>query len=372
MPNPFRPISNLICFMLVLVVFACNHATKKPDKKTVKKMQKVKLKEYKEVNYTESQLIAFLDSVGRLPVQPLADTAAFYADSIFKTFTEPMHRELSAADFSLLKSCIHVGMIKAQDAKNIFGELKIDSACTAKGLLDSVKKGNVYLEYFSFDTNKNRFDEFGILIGDAGHCPGSKLYFFKGKKIIAKQSGYSRYTDNVEHFKDADGGSIVYRRFEFAEGSGIWWRNYFFYKYDGDNLIPILNYPETCNAEAFWRFYVSKFEAKIQKTNPLTMKVVFRRQFYNDDNDVYFNYGPVFINDSISIRYDWDNNSKALSARYQQTKLNKAQILSYYLTDNDYLFINSHYKLLKTVLADKKQRPWLLDYLNKVKNYYNH
>src|SRR4051794_33001156 len=102
MPIPFKIIRNLVCFIFVLVVFGCNHTTKKPDKKVVKKTQKVKPKEYKEIKYSEQQLLAFFDSVGRLPVQPLADKAAFWADSVFENFTVPMSRELSAADFSVL------------------------------------------------------------------------------------------------------------------------------------------------------------------------------------------------------------------------------------------------------------------------------
>ncbi len=371
MPNPFKIASKIICFVLVLGVFACNHATKKPDKKTVKKVQKVKPKEYKEVKYTKPQLIAFFDSVCKLPVEPLANKAAYYADSVFKTFTKPVNRQLSVVDFVLLKQAIRAKRINAHIAKKIFGEFTVDSNCNSNGLLGSVKKGYVYLSFYPFVRNKNKFDEFAVGVGVRNHCEGAMLYYFRADKIIAKQDGYSRYGDDPAYFKNIDDENIVYRRHEFTDGSGIWWNNYFFYKYNGDKLIPVLNEPESCNAQAFWALRILWLESKIQKTNPLTIKIVYHQQFYNDNNEVYFNYGPIFLNDSTSIKYTWDECSKTLRGQYQQSKLSKAQILSYYPTDNEYLFINSHYKLLKTLLVDKKQRPWLLDYLNKTKNYYS-
>ncbi|SDG63336.1 hypothetical protein [Mucilaginibacter gossypii] len=372
MPNPSKIICNAACLILILGVLGCHHESKPINKKRLKKAVKPKAKEYVEIKYTEPQLVAFFDSVGKLPVQPLAYKAAFVADSVYRNLIKPANWKLQPADFALLKRATRMEMIEVHAARKIFGELKTDSTCTAKGLLDSVKKGNVYLQYYPFDRDKNKFDEFAIRIGDVRHCSGSELYFFKGDKIIAKQDGYGRDDEDLEYFKNTDGEAIVYQLSEFDNGSGIWWNNYFFYKYDDDKLIPVLNEPESCNAQAFWEFRILWLESKIQQTNPLTIKMVYHQQFYNDNNDVYFNYGPIFLNDSTSIEYRWDESSKTLRGQYQQSKLNKAQILSYYLTDNDYLFINSHYKLLKVVLADEKQRPWLLDYLNKVKNYYDH
>lgn len=377
MPDPFKIIRNLTCFVLVLAVFGCNHTTKKPDKKVVKKTQKVELKEYKEIKYTEPQLLTFFDSVGRLPVKPLADKAAFYADSVFENFTTPMNREVSAADFSVLKSCIRKGMIKTADVRRIFGEIKTDSTCTAKGLLDSVKKGNVYLGYYPFGGNKNKFDEFGILIGDAGHCDSSELYFFKGNKIIAKQDGYSRYDDNVQYFKNSDGESIVYRRMEFNRGSGIWWFNSFFYKYDRDKIVPVLNELKNSNLlqPSPWGIREIWLESTIQSTNPLIMKVVYHQQF--QDTAEFDHYeadpkpGPMIVNDSTLVKYTWNAKTKKLEAQFSSSKISRPQILSYYLLDNELLFINTHRQRLKMMLLNKKKKIYILHYLNSIKNYQN-
>jgi len=377
MPDPFKIIRNLACFVLVLAVFGCNHADKKPDKKVVKKTQKVKPKEYKEIKYTEPQLLVFFDSVGKLPLQPLADKAAFLADSVFENFTEPMNRILSSADFVSLKTCIRKGMINASAAKKIFGEIKFDSTCNAKTLFDSVKKGSVYLGYFPFDGNRNRFDEFGILIGNAGHCDSSELYFFKGNKIIAKQSGYSRYEDNIQYFKNADGESIVYRRFEFTRGSGIWWFNSFFYKYDGDKIIPVLNELKNSNLlqPSPWGTRELWLESTIQTTNPLVMKVVYHQQF--PDTTEYDHYvtdtkpGPMIVNDSTLVKYTWNTKTKKLEVQLEQAKISRPQILSYYLVDNELLFISAYHQRIKEIMRNKNKKKSVLHYLNIIKNHQN-
>jgi len=377
MPNPFKIISNAVCLMLLLGVLSCHHESKPIHKKPPKKAVKAKAKEYVEIKYTDAQLIAFFDSVGRLPVEPLADKAAFWADSVFENFTVPMSRELSAADFSVLRSCIRKGMIKPTDARRIFGELKTDSTCTAKGLLDSVKKGNVYLQYYPFGGDKNKFDEFGILIGDAGHCDSSELYFFKGNKIIAKQDGYSRYDDNVEYFKNSDGESIIYRRMEFNRGSGIWWFNSFFYKYDGDKLIPVLNELKNSNLlqPSPWGIREIWLESTIQHTNPLVMKVVYHQQFQDttelDHYEADPKRGPMIVNDSTLVKYTWNAQTKKLEAQLESSKINRPQILSYYLVDNELLFINAYHQRLKKMMLNKKKKRYILHYLNEIKNYQN-
>ncbi|MEO3408188.1 hypothetical protein AAFN85_30015 [Mucilaginibacter sp. CAU 1740] len=343
----------------------------------MKKAQKVKPKEYKEIKYTEPQLIAFFDSVGKLPIQPLADKATFLADSIFENFTQPMNKIVSSADFVSLKNCIRNGMINTSTAKKIFGEIKFDSTCNAKTLFDSVKKGNVYLEYLPFDGHRNKFDEFGILLGDAAHCDSSMLYFFKGNKIIARQSGYSRYNDNIQYFKNVDGESIIYRRFEFTRGSGIWWFNSFFYKYDGDRIIPVLNELKNSNLlqPSPWGTRELWLESIIQTTNPLVIKVVYHQQF--PDTTDYDHYvtdtkpGPMIANDSTVIRYTWNAKTKKLEAQLEKAKINRPQILSYYLVDNEMLFISAYHQRIKTIMLNKNRKKSVLHYLNIVKNQQN-
>lgn len=365
MPIPFKIIKKLTCLVLVLVVFGCNHTTKKSDKRFEKKTHKVKPKEYKEINYTEPQLIAFFDSVGKLPVQPLVNKAAFYADSVFNNFMKPMSRQLSATDFDLLKQAIKAKRINAHVAKQIFGEFTVDSNCNMNGLLDSVKNGYVYLKVYPFTRNKNRYDEFAVGVADGYHCPGAMIYYFRGSKIIAKQE-FSRDASEPEYFTNVDGENIVYTTYEFVRGSGVWWFNYFFYKYDGDKLIPVLNELGNGNVQGSWIGRVIWLDATVTRTNPLTLKMVYYNHFVKEDRT---GWGPVVINDSTFVSYKWDEKSKTLVGQYERSKISKAQILSYCLVNSDLLFMNALQKPLRKALSNKENRPLMLRYLRNVKNY---
>ena len=145
--------------------------------------------------------------------------------------------------------------------------------------------------------------------------------------------------------------------------------NYFFYKYDGDKLIPILNELQNGNIQGSLGTRVLWLESTIQKTNPLTIKMVYYSQFAIKD-DEHGAYGPMIINDSTTVQYLWDEHAKTLQGQYAKSKISKAQILSYYLEHNDFLFMNSYYSTLKAALRDKAKSKLILEYLNKVKNIY--
>ena len=77
------------------------------------------------------------------------------------------------------------------------------------------------------------------------------------------------------------------------------------------------------------------------------------------------------IDDSTFVQYAWDEKSKTLVGKYLDSKIKKQEILTYYLEDNELLFMNSYFKTLKRCLIDKKKRSFTLNYLNEVKNYYD-
>ncbi|MBC7401309.1 MAG: hypothetical protein H7289_15325 [Mucilaginibacter sp.] len=348
---------NKLTYLLVLfALISCNQSKREGNKRhATKKNIAIIADSVHPIQYTEQQLKSFLDSVGHLSTQSLSDKVAFGADSVFKNLIKLMNKQLSPADFGNLKTAIKLGMIQPYIAKKIFGELLVDSTCTAKGLLDSVKKGYVYLQYFPFDKGKKKFDEFAIRIGDQRHCKGnSEIYFFKGSRLIGKQYGYSRYDNGIEYYKANDGRTIIYEANEFTDGSGIWWNNYFFYKYDDKGLIPILNIPQNANMQAFWGVRILWFETKIKKTNPLTLEMVYNQQFYNRNDTGGFEYGPEFFNDSTNVIFKWDKKSSTLKGDYANFKINEQQILTYYVTDNELLFININYQLLKKKFNKKE------------------
>jgi hypothetical protein len=359
----------------ILTLLSCNNkptfAVKKDTPKKVNK--KPPPAEKAIVRHTDKQLKLFLDSVGRLAQQRLADKVAFGIDSTFKNFTKPMNRLVPTADFEQLKKAIKAKMITPRLARNIFGELSGDSTCNANGLLDSVKKGYVHLSYFPFD----KFRQFAVRVSDAEHCKGSDLYFFSGNMIIAKQDGHSKYfDDDIKYYPAGDGNTIVYRMIEFDNGSGIWWNQYFFYKYEGDRLIPVLNIPENINLlqPSPWGLRELWFESTVKRTIPLTIKMVYHQTLPDvtepgDFDSVSYNNRPMIVNDSTMVKYSWNKQAKKLQPDFTGTKINEAQILTYYLNDNELLAINAYYGKYQKMMISKKKRAYLLNYLNTVKNY---
>ncbi|WP_184542878.1 hypothetical protein [Mucilaginibacter sp. FT3.2] len=354
---------NIFYFFTILTVVSCNHINKPASKNTEKKVRKFDAESIEKIRYSDLQLEAFLDSTGKLRTKLLADKEAFYADSIFKNQRQ-FDTLISTKDFNKLKFAIRKGAISVNTARRIFNNPQIDSSCTEKSIFLNYKPGLTPIEYYPFGKNKNTFDEYGICIGDPNHCPNACLYFLKGKRIIAMHNFNQRFAPGLYHYQDSDGKTVIYYSYMFAEGSNEWWFNYFFYKYDGNKLIPVLNELENGNVSmpvprALW------LESKVLKTNPLTIKMTYHDEF-PDTSTVDF--GPSIINDSTTIKYIWDKNSKTLKGQYEKAKINESQILSYYLPGNNLLFINSHYRTLKEALQNKTKRKSVLDYLQKIKS----
>ena len=359
----------------ILILLSCkNKPTPAIKKDTIKKAEtKLLPAERPIVKYADKQLEVFLDSVGHLAQQPLADKVAFGVDSMFKHFTKSTNRLVPPAYFEQLKKAIKAKMIAPALARIIFGELSIDSTCNTNGLLDSVKKGYVHLSYFPFD----KFRQFAVCLSNAEYCNGSDTYFFSGNIIIAKQHCYNKhFDDDVQFYQAEDGNTVVYRMIEFDSGSGIWWNQYFFYKYDGYSLIPILTIPENTNLlqPSPWGLRELWFQSKIIRTIPLTIKMVYHQTLPDttepgDSDSVSHDNPPVIVNDSTIVKYSWNKQAKTLQPDFTGTKTNQAQILTYYLNDNELLAINAYYSKYQKMMANKKKRRYLLNYLNTVKNY---
>jgi hypothetical protein len=358
----------ILVILLVFILTSCDTGHKPDNKKsipkaTAKKVSAADTIEKPMIQYTDHQLENFLDSIGKLSTKLLANKEAFYADSIFKN-QQHFDTIISLEDFNILRHAIRKGAINVNTARRIFNNPQIDSSCTEKSIFLTYKPGLTPIEYYSFGKNKKAFDEYAICIGDPHHCTDACLYFFKGKKIIAMHIFDERFASGLWHYKDSDGRTVIYYIYQFSEGSGSWWFNYFFYKYNGDKLIPVLNELENGNvdapvARALW------LESSVKKTNPLTIKMVYHDEFPDTSTA---DFGPPIIDDSTTIKYFWDEDSKTFKGQYEQSKIRKSQILSYYIPGNNLLFINSHYKTLKSALHSRGKRKRVLYYLSKIKN----
>lgn len=350
----------LILYILTsLTLIGCNKYQKLTSQENV--IDSVQLKEKatekeESFRYSDRQLESFLDSIGNLPSQPLMDKVAFISDSIFKN-QQQLNAEISSSDFEKLKKACKSGKIENETAKKIFGKIEDENA--------RVEKGFIPLKFISFDKNKNNFSEFAVCPNYSDTEWSCVAYFFSGNKIIAKHNIYHRYGLELEHYTDADGKTVVYYKENYESGSGIWWFNFYFYKYYDNKLIPILNELENGNLQFPWGFRVFWLESTITKTNPLTLKMVYYQAFSDSVQS------PYFVNNSTFVQYAWDEKSKTLIGNYAKSKISKAKIMTFYVENNELLFINAYYELLKNNLKSKKFRQATLNYLNEVKNQSN-
>lgn len=361
-------INQAVCLLGCLAVFGCNHEKPTHEKPVAHAPASAVIAEPKDTLFSKygGRLEGFLDSVGHLKVQPLADKAAYLADSVFYHQLQSNQSVIPPNDFRILKQAARKGFISVKTARRIFNNPRISYDCNLKNVLVSYKRGLIPIMYYPF--NGSGFDEFALSVGEPGHCTDAWLYYFKHNRIIAKQNGYSHYGLDMNSYQDSDGKTVVYYRYEFTDGSGIWWNNYFFYKYDGDTLIPILNELQNGNLLSYWGGRTLWLESFVEKTNPLTMKMVYHTEL---PDTAKLNQDLWIIDDSTTIEYTWNEQLKKLEGQYSKSKITKPQILSYYVEDNDLLFINSYYQTVKKALHDSATQKGTLIYLNGVKNYCN-
>lgn len=364
----------VVILIAVTVLAACGRVPK-PHSSVAKSVKKSPLKpkidtteEIPEVHYTEHQLIAFMDSVRRLPTDSLAKRISYPVDSISEHLTTPLNRQFSAQEFKLLQNAIRDSSIKYEVAEKLFGKLTVDRNCKWKGVMDTVQKGSLYLQYYSFGKNKNAFDYFAVALGDVGNCQSAQLFYFKGNKLIGCQDGYSRWGDDIKCFLAPDGQPVVIKVVVFETGSGIWWNHWYFFKYDGDKIVPVLNELQNGNSQPGWEGAKCQWlKSTILKTEPLTIKMVYYFYTYKYADENGFKSGPYIVNDSTVVHYRWAGKNK-LEGEFDKSKITKAQVLTYYLDDNDLLFINTYQADLDRFLSNKKKRKWVLIYLNDVMN----
>jgi hypothetical protein len=357
-----RKMRNIYYILTLFILTNCGNGQRQNENVELKTTDTTET-DNTEIRYTDQQLENFLDSIGSLSPSLWADSVSFVADSTFKNQLQ-MDKLIAQADFTKLKRAVKeeeiFRTIDTKTAKNIFGEIQVDSSFLAEG--------KIPVTFFPFGKRKDDFDEFAICLGstEAGEYGWScVLYFFKNNKIIAKHNIYHRYGLELKDYIDSDGKTIIYYKENFGSGTGIWQFNNYFYKFYGDKLIPILNELENGNLNGWGSRRSFWLESFVTKTTPLTLKMVYHQELY-DTNDS----NPKIVDDSTFVQYTWDEKTRTLIGNYEKTKINKLQTLTYYLADNELLFINTYYSTLKDCLKDKTKRNIVLNYLNGIKNYY--
>ncbi|MBW1294797.1 hypothetical protein [Aquimarina litoralis] len=311
----------------------------------------------KERSHTDQQLESFLDSIGNLSPTLFSEKVTSVADSTFKNRVQ-MNKIISPIDLTTLKQLVQeeedFKTIDIITAKRIFGKIKVDN--------DYVSDGKIPIAFYSFDKKESNFDEYAICLGNPYLTRSSLLYFIKKNKIISKHDIYHRYGLELKHFIDNDGKTIIYYKENFGSGTGIWQFNYYFYKFYEDKLIPVLNELENGNLNGWGSKRSYWLKTYVTNTKPLTLKMVYHQELYAPNAST-----SKIVNDSTFVQYNWNENTFKFIGDYKKSKINKYQTLTYYLSDNELLFINTYYSTLKEGLKDKKNRNIILNYLNDVK-----
>jgi hypothetical protein len=337
---------------VIFLFFSCQFRTVKNTSPEKSSSDSAK---YEQVQFSVRELESFLDSVGNLSPKQWIEKVSFFSDSIFRS-GQALNDSLNPEDFKELKAACKSKLIDQKFARKILPDLILDSAF--------LKMEKIPLALISFDRHDSDFKEFAVCAGNPELADSCELYFFQSNKIISKHLNYNRYGLSIDHFKDSDGRTIVYYIENYESGSGIWWSNYYFYKYYGHQLIPVLNEIQNANLQPGWSIRVLNLEASILKINPLTMKMVYYQELPDTSNNLH-----SIVSDSTIIRYQWNEKSKTLDGNYANSKLSMPQKLSFYLQDNELLFINSYHSRLRNMLNDSLLvRSATLDFLNKVKN----
>jgi hypothetical protein len=294
--------------------------------------------------YSEKQLESFLDSVGRLPLEPMVRTARQYSDSVFYGL-QPLAISWREEDFSrLLVEAKKGGVSESLAQKYHLNYQK-----------EMLYEGKLPVLLFIFNLQKG---EFALSFGP-GASWGAEVYFFQNSRCVAKQHIEHRYGLEIEDYQDEEGKTIIYYKENFASGTGIWWFDYYFYRYEDGKLLPVLSELQNGNLSMIPAYRSKWLESTIVETKPLTLKMVY---YLSGEN------GEYIINDSTTVQYRWNVKTKMLKGDYEHSKLSQNQILSYNLgTGNDLFFIRAHYDMLKRLLKDKSKRKLVLYFLNEAK-----
>lgn len=305
--------------------------------------------------YPDTVLVQFLDSVGHLPTATLMTAPAHYSDSLFYN-QQSINKCISTTDLAVLKEACRNKYIDTGDARRIFPGID--------HIIDSQFAGyeTIPIRLYSFGSNKYSFTDFAILPGDDTRWD-CDLYFFRKDRLLAKHNIYHHYGLEIAHYKDADHRTVVYYKRNYMSGTGISWYNYHFYKFYDTVLAPVLNEIASAYVGQPWSYREANMHATIVQKNPLTIKMVYGQDIARDYNHQL----TIQRDDSVMVHYRWD----AARRRYEPVyggKLSKQKILTYYLEQNDLLFLNTNYKLLKRYLGNKRKRSEVLFYINRVKN----
>lgn len=307
--------------------------------------------------YIEAELLSFLDSIGHIDPDIWVDSVRFTVDSVLQNQIQ-LNNQLSPKDLAVVMASKNTGKLDFAVAERIFPSLK-----NYENIGSKMVDNELLIRFYPFANGGANFDEFAILIGDPnGMSWSNEVYFFKGNTIIARHDVFHRYGIEIEHFKNKEGETVIYYNVNYGSGTGIWWNAYHFYKYQGNKIIPLLTELKNINLQFPWSIRSYHIDSEILSKNPLKMKFVYENQFVGAEQIV------DFVRDSAIAVYVYNAEMKKYEPQFQKTGYNKYKQLSYYIEDNELLFVNAFYRELKADLDsnDNEKRDAVYLYLNEL------
>jgi hypothetical protein len=313
----------------------------------------------KKIQFLETRLIEFMDSIVSLNPDIWIKEHEKLVDSVLQNQTTLNH-QLSSVEFLKLIEAVETKEIDLETAKSIFPKLKIDAA-----LQEHISNNKLPIDFHSFDRNNNDFKQFAIVIGSDAMSWNNDVYFFINDRIVAKHNIYHRSGLNVQHFKDDKNNTIVYYSVNFGSGSGIWWYQFNFYKFTNDELVPVLTEINNINLQFPWSIRSYWVETEIVQEKPLQIKFAYNVHFFDSVETQV-----EFINDSTILNYRFNEDKGKYIADFENSNLDRGKLCSYFHLDNELLFVNAHYSLLKQGIDgnDLNKRKAIFHYLNELMN----
>lgn len=306
----------------------------------------------------EDELERFLDSIGNLSSNLKDYDFSFNEDSAL-TNQKQINRLSNQEDFAILKQLIsstkeNEGFIEPKLANRFFGTIDFDQSI--------LEDGKIPFTFISFDKKRDDFNEFAICLGNPTMSNRCDVFFCKANRVLTKHALYVKFGLEIEHFRNSEGKTVIYYKENFISGTGVWQNNYFFYQYNGNQLIPVLNYLEKSNLSG-WGPRNIWLQSEIIKTSPLTIKVTSYHELTNKNNaEKVCKIGY----ESTNVQFKWDAPSGTYKPIRKANQMSDLQLLTYDLDANEQLFVHAYYKELKKGLKDKNKRQIILDYLQTV------
>jgi hypothetical protein len=324
-----------------------------------------------EIRYTEPELEDWLDELGRQNTAQLVKQIENQPDADAQK-RQVFNRKISAKVWREFKeeSEYYPSSSLCSDTSDSAGgsELSFNLAQKMLGKKEwvTVKTEEISAVCFFSLNPQKPFDEFYLRLGSSYGA----FYFFKKDRLLVKLRPKSHYGIDPEFWQDGEGKTVVWFDVNYTHGTGIWWNQRFFYKYDGLSFIPVLNLPQDVNQNGIWGFRNMRFESKILRTNPLEIEMQYRQSLGIPEADEDTN----LVSGTTTIQYVWDKQAKKYRGNYDAASITEAQMLSYPLDNGEAgerLFIHAHYARLKALLANPEKRKMVLAYLQNVKAYYS-